>query len=130
VNRLRDKSMMILRHAMRRIFLALFLLVFAAAHVAAAPAGLCRHASPEAHASALSSENKDEAHAANLEEAAADIKLKTMSDKVSAGLAVGVLPDTWSAALGTRTSALQWLTLRSTPLPNQLPQPPLNPPSF
>lgn len=113
---------------MRQILLALFLLMFGVAHVGAAPAGLCRHSSAEAHASALNSEDKGEAAVASLEEAAADAKLKTLADKISAGVAAAVLPEAPVLSSGDVFVRLTWHELRPTPLLGQASQPLLNPP--
>ena len=113
---------------MRQILLALFLVMFGAAHVGAAPAGLCRHASAETHASALDSADKGEAAIASLEEAAADAKLKSLADRISASMAVGVLPEASMLAAGDVVERPQWSRRRGTPLVSHATQPLLIPP--
>lgn len=113
---------------MRQILLALFLLMFGVAQVGAAPAGLCRHSTAEAHASALSGDDEGEVAIASLEEAAADAKLKTLADKVAAGMAAGVLPEAPTLTSSGVFVRAQWLELAPTPLSGQALQPLLNPP--
>lgn len=113
---------------MRKVLLALFLLMFGVAHVGAAPAGLCRHSSAEAHARALSSDQEGEAAMASLEEADADAKLKTLSDKIAAGMAAGVLPEAAALSPDRVFVRLQWHERRPTPLAGQASQPLLDPP--
>lgn len=80
---------------MRQLLIVLMVLVFGVTHAAAAPYALCRHANGEAHAAALASAEEQTANDAHHEEASAATaeKLASLSDKVSANLSSGVLPD-------------------------------------